>query len=116
MYCVCLYLCILGVLGVVVRVCCLAEKGLFWLLPHVPMVRFDHLPWWFVVVVARLCAVVCVLTTYDSTFLGDFFISRLRVVWDFLLRVCVCTLCVLFMYVCGVCARVNCALVSVGIA
>ena len=116
MYCVRLYLFVLCVIVVVVRTCCLVEKSLFCLLPHVPMVRFDHLPWWFVVVVARLCAVVCVLTTYDSAFLGDFSISRLRVVWDLLLRVCVCTLCVLFMCVCGVCARVNYVLVSVGVA
>ena len=109
-------MCFLGVLGVAVRVCCLAGRRLFWLLPHVPMVRFDHLPWWFVVVVARLCAVVCVLTTYDSAFLGDFSISRLRVVWDLLLCVCVCTLCVLFMCVCGVCARLNYVFVSVGVA
>ena len=79
MYCVQLYLFVLCVIVVVVRTCCLAEKGLFYLLPHVPMVHFDHLPWWFVVVVARLCAVVCVLTTYDCTFLGDFFNFRFRV-------------------------------------
>ena len=115
-YCVCLYVCVWGVLGVAVRVCCLAGRRLFWLFPHVPLVRFDHLPWWFVVVVARLCAVVCVLTTYDSAFLGDFSISRVRVVWDLLLCVCVCTLCVLFMCVCGMCARLNYVFVSVGVA
>ena len=84
-YCVCLYLFVLCVIGVVVRTRCLAEKSLFLLLPHVPMVRLDHLPWWFVVVVARLCAAVCVLTTYDFTFLVDFSISRFRVDRDLLL-------------------------------
>ena len=52
-YCVCLCVCVLGVLGVAVRVCCLAEKSLFYLLPHVPMARFDRLSGWFVVIGAR---------------------------------------------------------------
>ena len=64
-YCVCLCVCVLGVIDAAVRVCCVAEKGLFLLLPHVPMVRFDPPLQWFVVIVARLYVVVCGLTTCD---------------------------------------------------
>ena len=111
--CVCLYLCILSALSVAARVSCLADKTLFYLLPHVPMVCFDRSPRWFVVIVVRTCSGVCVLITYDCTFLGDFFIPGLCGVCDISLCVCVFTLCVLFLYVYGVCAKVHCALVTV---
>ena len=66
-------------------VCRVAEEGLFLLLPHVPIFRFDPPLQWFVVIVDRLYVVVCGLTTCDCAVLGDFDIFRLCVVRDLLL-------------------------------